>query len=104
MSPCSGASPVPPPSDLPPDDTVVPLGTQAGVARRGGVVVPPLPPLPPSRRRRLQARVSALRAPLFLRLTEVLWLLVMPLSPSSLLPLAWCPWLCNLILLLLGAI
>jgi hypothetical protein len=58
-----------------------------------------VPPLPPSHRHRPQARASATIASPHRRLSEVLWLLVMPLSPSSLLPLAWCPLLCNLILL-----
>jgi hypothetical protein len=58
-----------------------------------------VPPLPPSHRRRPQARASGTIASPHRRLSEVLWLLVKPLSPSSLLPLAWCPWLGNLILL-----
>jgi hypothetical protein len=62
-------------------------------------VAPLVPPLPPSHRRRPQARVSGTIAPPHRRLSEVLWLLVKPLSPSSLLPLAWCPRLGNLILL-----
>jgi hypothetical protein len=90
MPPCFGAPPALPPSDLPLGDNAVPLGTQAGVAWRGGVVAPPLLPLPPSHRCRPQARASASVASPLRRLSEVLWLLVMFLLYSSLLPLAIC--------------